>query len=195
MALCPKCGAKIKEDDKFCPHCGEPLAAKTSEQPMKESYARERDICFGGGERRPDHLGFVSFGIFLLIVGVIFVANPNMVSDFRLWIERLASEKALSRPPQGLITSATLFFGLIGLSDFFMVGIRLMTVRAGRRALSDVLSGIALLSFSYLISLYGGHALTWQMVLAIEAIVCGLLIILYSAIRYLFLAERRQTVV
>jgi hypothetical protein len=186
MTLCPKCGAKTKEDDKFCPYCGEPLAAKTSVQPVKESYTRERDVCFGGGERRPDHLGLVSFGIFLLIVGVIFVANPNVVSEFRVWIESMALEKTLSRPPPGLIASATLFFGLIGLSNFFVAGIRYLIDKASRRPLRDVLSGVALLSFSYLIYLYGIHAFTWQMVLAIEAIVCGLLVILYSAMRYLF---------
>jgi hypothetical protein len=185
MPTCPKCGAEVKEDDKFCPYCGTSLATKMDKQVVEERHARERDVCFGEGERRPDHLGLVSFGIFLLIVGIIFVANPNIVSDFGLWVERLTSEKHLLRPPQGLITSATLFFGLIGLSNFLVAGIRFLIDRSRRRALTDALSGVALVSFSYLIYLYGSYALTWQMVLAVEVVVCGLLVIAYSAIRYL----------
>ena len=183
MATCPKCGAEVKEDDKFCPYCGTSLAAKTR---AEERHAQERDVCFGEAERRKDYSGLVSFGLFLLIVGIVFVANANIVSDFGLWVEQLTSEKHLLRPPPELITSATLFFGLIGLSNFFVAGIRYMIDRARRRVLSDVLSGIALVSFSYLIHLYGIHALTWQMVLAVEVIACGLLVIAYSAIRYLF---------
>jgi hypothetical protein len=55
-----------------------------------------------------------------------------------------------------------------------------------RRVLADILSGVALALFSYLIYLYGTHAFAWQMVLAAEAVTVGLLIILYSVLRYLF---------
>lgn len=186
MATCPKCGAETKKDDEFCHSCGASLEAKTNKPHEKESDVQEKDMCFGEGERHRDYSGLMSFGIFLLIVGIIFVINPNVFSDFRLWIEKLTNEKALSRPPQGLITSATLFFGLIGLSDFFVAGVRFMTDKAKRRVLADILSGIALILFSYLIHLYGGHALTWQMVLAIEIVACGLLVVLYSVLLYLF---------
>jgi len=178
MPTCPKCGADIEKDDEFCRSCGTRLAA--------ESYAQEREVCFGEGERRRDYSGLVSFGIFLLIVGIIFLANPNAVSDFRLWIEKLTTEKTLSRPPQGLIDTAALFFGLIGLSDFFLAGVRFMAHQRLRRVLLDILSGIALVLFSYFIYLYGRHTLTWQMALATEAVTVGLLVILYSVLCYLF---------
>ena len=32
MATCPKCGAETKEDDKFCPVCGSPVAKVTREE-------------------------------------------------------------------------------------------------------------------------------------------------------------------
>jgi len=186
MPTCPKCGAETEKDDEFCRFCGTRLVAETSEPLEKESSAQEREVCFGEGERHRDYSGLVSFGIFLLIVGIIFLANPNLVSDFRLWIERLTTEKTLSRPPQGLIDSATLFFGLIGLSNFFLAGIRFMANKAMRRVLADILTGVALVLLSFLIYLYGSHVLAWQMVLAIEAVACGLLIILYSLMRYIF---------
>jgi hypothetical protein len=185
MPTCPKCGAETEKDDEFCRFCGTRLVAET--RPLeKEGSAQEREVCFGEGERHRDYSGLVSFGILLLIVGIIFLANPNVVSDFRLWIERLTTEKTLSRPPQGLIDSAALFFGLIGLSDFFLAGVRFIADKRMRRVLVDILSGVALVLFSYLIYLYGRHTLTWQMALATEAVACGLLIILYSVLRYLF---------
>ena len=186
MATCPKCGAETKEDDKFCHSCGASLEAKTNIPQERKSSVQEKDICFGEGERRRDYSGLMSFGIFLLIVGIVFIINPSVFSDFRFWVEKMTSEKVLSRPPQGLITSATLFFGLIGVSDFFVAGVRFMADKRKRRVLVDILSGIALILFSYLIHLYGGHALAWQVVLAIEVVACGLLVVLYSVLLYLF---------
>jgi len=186
MSTCPKCGAEIDEDDGFCRSCGASLTAKASKPPAKESYARERDVCFGEGERRRDYLGLVSFGIFLVIVGITFVANPNAISQFSLWIEQMSTQQALSRPPKALIDSATLFFGLIGVSNFFLAGVRFMADKTIRRVLSDILTGSALILFSCLIYLYGRHVLVWQMVLAIEVVACGLLIILYGVLRYVF---------
>ena len=46
--------------------------------------ARERETCFGIGKREKDYLGLVSFETFIVIVGIVFVANPNLTSDFEL---------------------------------------------------------------------------------------------------------------
>jgi len=148
---------------------------------------RERETCFGAGLRKKDYLGLVSFGAFILIVGIVFVANPNLVSDFSSWIEQVTDEQHLIRPSEGLVSSAILFFTLIGLSNFFEAGIKLWIVKARRRVLADILSGVALVLFAYLIHLYGSYALTWQIVIAIEAIAVGLLVVLYSIARYVFL--------
>jgi len=148
---------------------------------------REREICFSVGLTEKDYLGLLSFGTFILVVGIVFLANPNLVSDFRLWIEEMANRQDLVRPSEGLIISAVIFFGLIGLSDFFMAGVRLWITKSRRRVSVDILSGVALVFFAYLISLYGSRVLGWQMVLAIEAVAVGLLVILYSIVRYVFL--------
>lgn len=188
MVNCPKCGAEVKEEDNFCINCGASLAPEVMKTARDESrYSRERDACFGERERERDLSGLVSFGMFLLIVGSVFLVNPNIISDFQLWIEQMINEQGLVRPTGGLINSATIFFGLIGLSNFFTAGIRLLVYKARRRALTDILSGVALTLFAYLIYLYGGDVLTWQVVLAIEAVVVGLLVILYSIVRYMFL--------
>jgi len=186
MPTCQKCGAEAEKDDEFCRFCGTRLVAETSKPFEKEHTVQEREVCFGEGERPRDYSGLVSFGIFLLIVGIIFLANPNLISDFRLWIETMTTQKTLLRPTQGLIDSAVLFFALIGISDFFLAGVRFLTHQRLRRVLTEILSGVALMSFSYFIYLYGTRAFAWQMVLAAEAVTVGLLVILYSVLRYLF---------
>jgi len=144
-------------------------------------------MCFGAGEPRRDISGLISFGILLIVVAITFLANSSLASELQLWIVRVAEEKTiLSRPPQGVINSATLFFGLLGISDFFVAGVRFAIDKNRRRAFADVLSGIALLLFSYLIQLYGSRAFAWPMVLIIEAVTCGVLVILYGVVLYAF---------
>jgi len=186
MPTCPKCGAEAEKNDEFCRVCGTRLVGETGEPVERKRYSQERDVCFGEGERYRDYSGLVSFGVFLLMVGIIFLVNPNLISDFRSWVDTMRTQETLLRPTQGVIDSATLFFALVGISNFFIASIRFMAHQRLRRVLTSILSGVALVSFSYFIYLYGTHALAWQMTLAAEAIVCGLLIILYSILRYMF---------
>jgi hypothetical protein len=184
MPTCPKCHAEAKESDKFCSYCGASLITEVQKPAETRTRMRERDTCFG--ERERDYLGLVSFGFLLLTVGIIFTLNPNVVDNFRSWIEEMSTTQKLVRPSDPLIFSAALFFGLIGVFDFAMAGIRLAANDYKRRVLADTLSGIALVLFAYLIQLYGGHHLSWLMVLGTEAIACGLLIVVYSIARYSF---------
>jgi hypothetical protein len=186
MPTCPKCGAEIERDDQFCRSCGTQLKTETSKSPEKETYVHERDVCFGEAEHRADYTGFISFGIFLVVVGIVFIANPNVITSFSSWTQQMADAKTLLRPSVDLINSAALFFGLIGLSDFFLAGVRFIAYRVTRRVLSCILSGVALVQFSYLIYLYGRHDLGWQVALAVEVVACGLLVMVYSVVRYLF---------
>ena len=163
------------------------IAAKISQTEVVVMNTRERDTCFGERGLGRDYSGLISLGMFLIIVGIVFVIDRNLFSDFELWIKQVTEEQVLTRPPESLITSAMIFFGLIGLSDFFKAGIRLWIDKSKKRVLGDILSGIALVLFTYLIHLYAIYALTWQQVLAIEAIAVGLLVIFYSIVRYMFL--------
>jgi len=147
----------------------------------------ERDVCFSERKRGRDYFGLVSFGIFLLVVGVVFMANPNIPADFQLWVEQMSYAQDFVRPPEGLMTSAILFFGLIGVLDFFQASLRFWFDRSKRRMLVDILSGIALVLLAFLIYLYSNHSIEWQMVIAIEVVAAGLLVMLYSIIRYIYL--------
>ena len=184
MPTCPKCHAETKKGDKFCTYCGASLTTEAPKPAETRMHVRERDTCFG--ERERDYLGLVSFGFFLLTVGIVFTLNSNIIDDFRLWIQQISTRQIPVRPPEGLIFGAALFFGLIGVFEFVMAGIRLATNDIKRRVLADIFTGIALILFAYLLNLYGGRYFTWQMVLGTEAIACGILITIYSVARYSF---------
>jgi len=128
----------------------------------------------------------MDFGLLLLVVGVVYIANRGIFSAFISWVELASSQGALIRPPLELINSAALFFGLLGGSNFLTAIIRVMIDKVWRRILSDILSGIGLLTFAYLINLYAGYSIVWTNVIALEAVVVGSLIVLYFILRNVF---------
>lgn len=44
LPFCKKCGAELKEDAKFCPQCGTQVGV---EKRARQTYAHEREACFG----------------------------------------------------------------------------------------------------------------------------------------------------
>jgi Flp pilus assembly protein protease CpaA len=109
----------------------------------------------------------------------------NIIGDFRQWIEAMMAQKDFARPPDGLLSSAKLFFILAGVSNCIMAGIRIAINDVKSRIISDALSGIALVLFAYFIQLYAAESITWVATLAYEIIAVGLLVILYSVLRYM----------
>jgi len=184
MPTCPKCQAEANEGDKFCTYCGASLKFEAPSPVETRVHVHERDTCFGEKER--DYLGLVSFGFFLLTVGIVFTMNPNIVDNFRLWIELINTAHMPKEPPKELIYSATLFFSVVGIFDFAMAGIRLAANDLKRRVLTDVLSGFALILFAFLLHLHIENNFSWSMVFGTEAIACGLLVTVYSIARYWF---------
>jgi hypothetical protein len=143
---------------------------------------REDELCFGE-EPRGDPLGIVGFGLFLLVVGLVFQMNTGVHTDFLTWIESMAESEAFVMPPGTLVNSAVFFFGLIGLSNFLTAAIRFLVDKNMGRIITDILSGVGLLAFAYLINLWSHGSLTWTIVIAYEAIIVGVLIILGSLLR------------
>lgn len=196
MIECPTCRAENKDDAKFCFSCGTALVTKVPETPAVPpptvppsppppwTYWRER-------ERHADLLGLVGLALFLIIVSLLFAANPNLIADVSLWSERVSRSGIWTRPPEGVITSAALFFGLIGASSFLVAGLRVVVGRARFRALADILAGTAAIAFAYLLTFYADRRITGQLVLALEGAVVGALILVYIGIGLIWTLGRR----
>lgn len=187
MPYCEKCGAQVSDEDQFCPSCGNPVKPGVERRALRRPrHARERDVCFGREEPRGDPLGVVEFGLFLLVVGAVYMSNPNILNSFVSWVRTMSDLQTAIRPPATLINSAALFFGLIGVSNLLTAGIRTMVDKVWRRILPDILAGLGLLAFAYVINLYGQRVIAWTNILAIMAIVFGAMVILYTFLRNLF---------
>ncbi len=179
MPYCQKCGTKIGEDDRFCSECG---AALTEYRPTREEWRGPRDECFGEkGER--DHIGLISLGFAILIIGYIWYTHPGIFSDIRDLFVRLGEERVF-KPSTMLINAFAVFLSLCGVSNFVVAGIRVAVRQPFRRPLGDILSGIFLILFSYFVSLYSQGLLIWQTVIFLLLLFGALLIIIYATIRY-----------
>ncbi|MCP8313965.1 MAG: zinc-ribbon domain-containing protein [archaeon] len=171
MPYCKKCGAEYVEGAKYCIKCGAPVS---------EEWRFPREECFGEKREERDFLGLVSFGFFLLIVGYIFLANQWIPSEIQALFEELG--KGAFVPSSQLRYVFALFLGLIGVSNFFMAGIRVAFRQSWRRPLRDALSGVGLISIAYLVYLNSQRLMTWQIVVVLGIVIVGILVILYGII-------------
>ncbi len=137
-------------------------------------------------EKGPDYVGLVGLALFLFIVGIVFYANPDLGAGLRLWADRVSRNGIFIRPPEGVISSAVLFFFLIGLSSFATAIVRFVIRRHRLRALSDTLGGIGLIILSLLVSLYASQRISGQLVIATWVGVLGILLLIYVTLGIYF---------
>ena len=185
MPYCERCGAEVGEDQRFCPKCGASITTGVSRRSRDRRIRREDDLCFGRESGR-DPLDLLEFGLFLLVVGAVFLSNPDILTELIDWARLMADMGTPIRPPAPLISGATLFFGLIGLSNLFTAVVRMLMDKVWRRILPDLLSGAGFLAFAYLITLYAKEAITFTNVLAIMVIIFGALVVLYTVLRNIY---------
>lgn len=70
LPFCKKCGAESKEDAKFCHSCGNPLEIEEVTRPRRRR-TREREACFGPPGSGGGLWGAISFGVFIIGLGVL----------------------------------------------------------------------------------------------------------------------------
>lgn len=176
LPYCEKCGAEVGEGDDFCLKCGASMKPDARPRRHDRSLRRDDEFCFG--EER-DPLDALGFGFFLVIAGIIFYTYGNPLWDFISWVESMGDAGYLIKPPIRLLDAAYSFFGLSGLANIVTVVLRFTVDKNPRRIMSDLLTGIGLGTFAYLISLYSVDTLSFSGFIGSQAIVVGLLIIVY----------------
>ncbi len=73
---CVKCGAKNEDTAQSCIQCGQPLYSTGVGRSR-----REEEMCFG----LPRHWGGLIFGIFLIIVGFVYLLQQYYRIQIDLW--------------------------------------------------------------------------------------------------------------
>jgi len=191
MDVCPKCESPRSSNDQFCHFCGTAFAAPTPPTPTAPAAPATGSATKPAS--RPDYIGILSFGFLLVILGIVFALNPNVGSEFYGWVESSAKSAVALRPPDTLIASAQIFFGLATLSGFATAGMRYASERTVMRPLADVLASLATLAFAILLGMFRQGEVSGPVALAIEAAVVGVLIVVYVGLVLSVNRRSRQT--
>lgn len=202
---CAKCGTENAEGIGFCVYCGASLSAtegtfsaaplpsptpiyRSAVKPIPRAV-RERY------ERHPDFVGLIGVAFFLLIVGIVFTLNTNLLTDLRLWWEAITAEGVpdglFLRPPEGIVQSGVYFFGLLGLSNFLTAGLRWVLDRSRFGALARAFAGVGFVALAVMTFQYSRHLLTGTQVLSIWTAVLGTLLVVYIATGLYWIRSRR----
>src|SRR5437879_11619445 len=149
---CDACGTMNNETSRFCLYCGASLttagteaapanpATPASPAPPLPRAAPLRPV-YVPRPRTPDFVGLFGVAFFFLVLGIVFYQNGNLLTELRRWWDQILAGRAAFRPPEGLIVSAGLFWGLLGVSNFGIAFLRWFFTRSRIRTLGALLGG------------------------------------------------------
>jgi hypothetical protein len=186
---CDACGTMNKETSRFCLYCGAPLTTVGAEAapatlppravvPPVPRAAPPRPV-YAPRPRAPDFVGLFGVAFFFLVLGVVFYLNGNLLTELRRWWDQILAGRAAFRPPEGVIVSAGLFWGLLGVSNFGIAFLRWFFTRSRIRTLGALLGGIAMVTFSYFLYRYSVRDMSGSLVVSLEAAVIAVLLFVY----------------
>lgn len=198
---CPNCGTENKTDVAYCVYCGTALVERVPEPPAAAPTpmltaeaiisAAVKPIPSEVRERAPDFVGLIGVAFFLLVVGIVFTLNGNILNDFRAWWEGIQANSLFVRPPDGIILSGEQFFALLGLANLLTATLRWVLDRNRFGALARVLAGTGFVVLALLLTRYAVRAVSGQLILSLWVAVLGALLITYIAIGLYWTTTRR----
>jgi len=186
---CDACGTMNKETSRFCLYCGAPLTTVGAEAapatlpppavaPPAPRAGPPRPV-YVPRPRAPDFVGLFGVAFFFLVLGVVFYLNGNVLTELRRWWDQILAGRAAFRPPEGVIVSAGLFWGLLGVSNFGIAFLRWFFTRSRIRTLGALLGGIAMVTFSYFLYRYSLRDMSGSLVVSLETAVIAVLLFVY----------------
>lgn len=172
-----------------------------SAHPMSNSR-REEDICFGPREPREERNveGLVKFGFFLIILGAVYLATPNIIQEIGAFFKDFqlvkVSEPNISFPAPSsnhpvVYGAVELFCYGFGLFHIALL-IALILYRSSVKKTGETLSGIVFwLGAGYSAGLLKAQVLGWFSYIACLIILAGVSLIITSLAAYLSSTRRR----
>ena len=188
---CDACGTMNKDTSRFCLYCGASLTtigaetapptstpAPPAPTPPIPRAAPLRPV-YVPRPRYPDYVALFGVAFFLLVLGIVFYLNGNLLTELRRWWDQVLVGRGAFRPPEGVIVSAGLFWGLLGVSNFGIAFLRWLFTRSRIRTLGALLGGIAMVMFSYFLYRYSLRDMSGSIIVALEAGVIAVLLFVY----------------
>src|SRR5256885_8788614 len=179
---CDACGTMNKDTSRFCRYCGAALTTIGAEAaapatappappapPAPVPRASPIRPMYMPRPRTPDYVALFGVAFFLLVLGIVFFLNGNLLTELRRWWDQVVAGRGAFRPPEGVIASARLFWGLLGVSNFGIAFLRWFFTRSRIRTLGALLGGIAMVMFSYFLYRYSLRDMSGSFVVALEA--------------------------
>ncbi len=143
-------------------------------------------------ERTPDFVGLLGFAFFLLVLGVVFYLNQNLLTNLRQWWDQILAGRLLFRPPQGVVLSAIGFWALIGVTNFVVAALRWSLRRTKIHTLGAALGGVGAITFAYLLYRYSLRELSGSQVVSFEAAVIAIMLFVYIGLGLHWTSTRRR---
>ena len=198
---CPRCGTSNRDESRFCLYCGATLPGLTTEDaprpavtaPISTPLSAIRVIPPPAPRgRAPDFVGLLGVAFFLLVLGVVFYLNQNLLTDLRQWWDQIVTGRLLFRPPEGVISSAIGFWALIGVTNFVVAALRWSLRRTKIHTLGAALGGIGAITFAYLLYRYSLRQLSGSQLVSFEAAVIAILLFVYIGLGLRWTSTRRR---
>src|SRR3989441_3887243 len=150
---CDACGTMNKDTSRFCLYCGaalttigaEAAAPATAPPAPPAPVPRASPIrpMYMPRPRTPDYVALFGVAFFLLVLGIVFFLNGNLLTELRRWWDQVVAGRGAVRPPDGVVASARLFWGLLGVSNFRIALLRWVFTRSRVPTLRALLRRIA----------------------------------------------------
>src|SRR6266487_1119219 len=141
---------------------------------------------------RADLHALLGVAFFLLVLGVVFYLNQNLLTDLRQWWDQIVAGQLLFRPPEGVISSAVGFWALIGVTNFVVAALRWSLRRTKIHTLGAALGGVGAITFAYLLYRYSLRGLSGSQVVSFEAAVIAIMLFVYIGLGLHWTSTRRR---
>src|SRR2546422_3313324 len=128
---CDACGTMNKDTSRFCLYCGAALTTIGAEgaapatappappaPPAPVPRASPIRPMFMPRPRTPDYVAMFGVAFFLLVLGIVFFLNGNLLTELRRWWDQVVAGRGALRPPAGGVPRPRPFLGLLRVSHF-----------------------------------------------------------------------------
>src|SRR3989441_3959757 len=125
---CDACGTMNKDTSRFCLYCGaalttigaEAAAPATAPPAPPAPVPRASPIrpMYMPRPRTPDYVALFGVAFFLLVLGIVFFLNGNLLTELRRWWDQVVAGRGAFRPPPGGVARPRVLLGRLRVANF-----------------------------------------------------------------------------